>query len=90
MVNIKKIGNEYYLCKKKRGLYRGKHYIQEKFTNKFVIKANSFKKGGRLNLNHRFTISTPEDLVGKKIMLKVIVTEDKKQFKFEDLEEMYG
>ena len=90
MVVIKKIGDNYYLCKKKRGLYRGNHNIQEKFTSIFRIRANWHKKGGKLNLNHAVTITSPEELVGKKIMLKVIIVEDKKGFKFEDLGEMYG
>ena len=90
MVVIKKIGDNYYLCKKKRGLYRGSHNIQEKFTNKFRISANWHKKGGKLNLHHSVTIVTPEELVGKKIMLKVITIEDKKEFKLEELEGIYG
>ena len=96
MVAIKKIGDEYFLCKRKIGLYRGSHNIQEKFTNKFRVISGWYKKGGRLSLNCKGTITVPEELVGKKIILKVVIVEDiklgnilpkpKKEFKFEELE----
>ena len=91
MVAIKKIGDEYFLCKRKTGLYRGNHNIQEKFTNKFRIISNWSKKGGQLKLS-KVSVSVPDELVGKKIMLKVVIVDDKKpnkEFKFEDLEGVY-
>ena len=89
MAIIKKIGDGYYLCKKKRGLYRGNHNVQEKFISIFKVKASSYKTGCKIQVN-RANIYFPQEFFGKKIMLKVIIVEDKKQFKFEDLESAYG
>ena len=88
MAIIKKLGDGYYLCKKKRGLYKGNHIVQEKWINIFRVRADSYKSG-TLSVISR-NIHAPKELVGKKIMLKVIVIEDKKKFRFEDLEEIYG
>ena len=90
MVVIKKIGDEYFLFKRKTGLYRGNHIIQEKFSPIFIVKAGCHKSSS-LKLTN-LTITCPKELFGKKIMLKVVIVEDeksKKEFKFEDLEGVY-
>ena len=85
MATIRKIGNEYFLCKKKLGIYRGNHILQDKWTNIFRIKSGGYKNSACFNLSSKNTINAPHELFGEKIMLKVIVIEDKKRFKFENM-----
>ena len=90
MAIIKKIGDDYYLCKRKIGLYRGSHNIQEKYTPIFKVKSGWYKTQCIIQVGYR-NVYLPKELFGKKIMLKVVVIEDKKEeFKFEDLEEIYA
>lgn len=86
MATIKKIGDEYYLCRRKKGLYRGKLIKQNKWCNTFRIKAGHYDSGV-ISISHNVTC--PKELLGKKIMLKVVVVEDKKRFDVDDLEGIY-
>ena len=93
MVVIKKIEDEYFLFKRKKGLYRGNHNIQDKYNPFFIVKAGSHSTTSRFSLSNNCHIYCPKELFGKKIMLKVVIVEDeksKKEFKFEDLEVIYG
>ena len=70
---IKKIGEDYYLCKKIKGRDRGSHGKNyEKFRNWFGVRATQ-SNCGRISCSNEITI--PTELVGKRIRLKVEIVE---------------
>lgn len=73
MAAIKKIGDKYFLCKKKRGIYRGNLIIQDKWTPLFRVRASNGKKGGVIPMSNNITF--PEHFVGKKIMFKLVIVD---------------
>ena len=74
MVTIKKIGKEYFLCKKKRGVYKKN---KNKWTPIFWVKSSWYKSPSRFLIGNNCAVSCPQELFGKKIMLKVIIIEEK-------------
>lgn len=77
MATIHKIGDDYFLCKKKRGLYRGTHMPQNKWTPLFKTRAIG-KYGTYLNIGNNLPITCPKELFGKKIMFKVVFVDNRK------------
>ena len=77
MVTIHKIGDDYFLCKRKRGLYRGTHMPQNKWSPLFKTRAMG-KYGTYLKMGCGISITCPKELFGKKIMLKVVVVDNRK------------
>ena len=76
MVTIKKIGDDYFLCKRKKGLYRGTHMPQNKWTPLFKTRAVG-KYGTYLYVSQEIKITCPKELLGKKIMFKVVIVDER-------------
>ena len=71
MVVIKKFEGDYYVCKVRK-VYKGNKIIQDKYKSQFNVRATSGNVGA-FKLGKQHIVSTPPELVGKKLRLKVVI-----------------